>query len=131
MKENPPEHGAGRGFKDLKVWQRACDLVAEVYRLTTSFPDREVYGLTSQMRRAAVSVPANIAEGAGRGGRKEFLHFLHIARGSLAELETLLELARRLDFINEEESRATTHLIAEVGRMLHGLKRSLRTRDVS
>ncbi len=82
-------------YRDLVVWQKACDLAQAVYRATRTFPKEKLFGLTSQIRRAAVSVPANIAEGAGRFGITEFRHFISVARGSLAELRTLLELAYR------------------------------------
>ena len=83
-------------YSDLIVWQKAMDLVVHVYEVTESFPQREVFGLTNQVRRAAVSIPSNIAEGQGRGTTKDFLHFLAIARGSLQEVETQLLLAYRL-----------------------------------
>lgn len=85
-----------RHYSDLIVWQKAMDLVVHVYEVTESFPQREVFGLTNQVRRAAVSIPSNIAEGQGRGTTKDFLHFLAIARGSLQEVETQLLLAYRL-----------------------------------
>ena len=86
----------GQHFKDLVVWQKAMEMVAEVYRLTDSFPKREVYGLTDQIRRAAVSVPSNIAEGQAHHNNREFVHFLRHSLGSLAELETHLNIAERL-----------------------------------
>lgn len=89
--------------KDLKVWQESMDLVVEVYEMVKSFPNEEIFGLTSQIKRAAVSVPANIAEGAGRRGEKEWKRFLSIAQGSLSELETHLELSQRLQFIDNLE----------------------------
>lgn len=89
--------------KDLKVWQECMDLVVEVYEMVKSFPKDEIFGLTSQIKRAAVSVPANIAEGAGRRGAKEWKRFLSIAQGSLSELETHLELSHRLQFIDNLE----------------------------
>ncbi len=105
------------------------DLVETVYRLSRTWPSHELYGLVSQARRASVSVPANIAEGAGRRSTGEFIQFVGIARGSLAELETLLILANRLGYL---EGDARDHLltdIAEVGRMLTGLMQSLRDRQ--
>lgn len=87
-----------RDHKDLRAWQAAMQLVEEVYRLTSTFPRDEQFGLTSQMRRAAVSVPSNIAEGAARNGTKELIHFLGIATGSLSELDTQLELVVRLGY---------------------------------
>ena len=86
--------------KDLKAWQESMDLVITIYKLTTKFPNEEKYGLTSQLRRASVSIPSNIAEGSARKGNKEFLQFLYIALGSLAELDTQLEIAQRLEFMH-------------------------------
>ena len=88
--------------KDLHVWQKAMDLVERVYLLTKKFPDEEKYGLISQIRRAAVSVPSNIAEGAGRNGTREFTQFLYIALGSLSELETQIDIASRLNYVQED-----------------------------
>jgi four helix bundle protein len=88
------------GFRDLDVWQRSMDLVVEVYRITRAFPRSELYGLTDQTRRAAASVPANIAEGNGRLFRKEYAHHVSIARGSIAELSTCLEIAQRLEYVS-------------------------------
>ena len=90
--------------KDLDVWKKSMDLVETIYKLTQAFPDSEKFGLTSQMRRAAVSIPSNIAEGAARKGDKELIHFLHIALGSLSELETQYLIAIRLAFIKNEET---------------------------
>jgi four helix bundle protein len=89
--------------KDLDVWKKSMDLVETIYKLTQTFPDAEKFGLTSQMRRSAVSIPSNIAEGAARKGDKELIHFLHIALGSLSELETQYLIAIRLEFIKNEE----------------------------
>ena len=88
-------------FKELDVWKQGIKLVASVYKLTGTFPKHEVYGLCSQMQRAAVSIPANIAEGSGRNSTKDYLHFLHISKGSLQELETLLEVCLLLDYIKD------------------------------
>ena len=90
-----------RSHRNLKVWQEAISLVEAVYRLTATFPKEELYGLTSQMRRAATSVPANIAEGAARKGTRELLHFLSITTGSLSELDTHLEVAMRLELAHQ------------------------------
>jgi four helix bundle protein len=84
------------GYQDLEVWQKAMGLAENVYNCTMAFPKEEIYGLTSQIRRAAISIPSNIAEGASRAGTKEFLQFLHVARGSASELETQLLLAEKL-----------------------------------
>ncbi len=91
-------------YKELKVWQKSMDLVEIVYKFTTAFPKEEMYGLTSQLRRASLSVPVNIAEGHARNTTGEFLQFLGIAKGSLAELETLLELSQRLNYLKKENS---------------------------
>ncbi len=112
-------------YEDLEVWQKAMDLVTLVYRLTKGFPKEEVYGLTSQLRRAAVSVPSNIAEGQSRRSTKEFLNYLSMARGSLSEVETQAEIARRLEYIKEEEKLQLKELTRTVGRLLNGLIRSL------
>jgi four helix bundle protein len=108
-------------YKDLNVWRCAMDLVLEVYRATGSFPRQEIYGLTSQMRRSAVSVPSNIAEGKGRFSRKELLQFLFHARGSLLELQTQITIARELDFLPARQSDKLTEMADEVGRLLNGL----------
>lgn len=114
--------------RDLKVWQISMDLVETVYRLSREWPNHELYGLVSQVRRASVSVPANIAEGAGRRSTGEFTHFVGIARGSLAELETLLVLAGRLGYLESQTLERLTAELAEVGRMLTGLMQSLQER---
>ncbi|NTU82795.1 MAG: four helix bundle protein [Chloroflexales bacterium] len=112
-------------YRDLEVWQRAMDLAEEVYQQTQNFPREELYGLTSQIRRAAVSVPANIAEGYGRIHRKEYIHHLSIARGSLWEVETLVQLAVRLKHLEREAGLKLWERLQEVGRLLNGLLRSL------
>jgi len=111
----------GPHFRDLKVWQAAMSLTVAVYSATQDFPGDERYGLTSQMRRCAASIPANIAEGSARRGNGEFLQFLHISAGSLAELETFLELARRLGYFEEDVVADMDKQTIEVGRMLYGL----------
>jgi len=103
------------------VWRRAMDLVLQVYRCTRSFPRQEIYGLTSQMRRSAVSVPSNIAEGKGRYSRKELLQFLFRARGSLLELRTQITIAQELGFLATADEETLTGLAYEVGRLLNGL----------
>lgn len=113
--------GAVRSHCDLIAWQKAMELVEEIYRMTKELPKEELYGLASQMRRAAVSVPSNIAEGHARTGTREFLHHLSIAQGSLAEVETHVEIARRLGYITG--SRQT--LLSEIGRLINGLMNSL------
>jgi four helix bundle protein len=114
-----------RRHTELLAWQRAIQLVKEVYRLTSTFPDTERYGLTAQMRRSAVSVPSNIAEGAARNGKAEFLHFLGIARGSLSELDTQLVIARELGYCQPDE--LIEKLIDDVFGLLGGLINSLKT----
>jgi len=110
-------------YRDLLVWQKAIALVTEIYRATRSFPKEEVYGLTSQMRRAAVSIPSNIAEGQARLTKGEFRQFLGQAKGSLAELDTQLVIAQNLGYISQPEP--LLNQLAEVGRMLNGLLASL------
>jgi four helix bundle protein len=114
-----------RSYRDLDVWRKAMDLVVGCYKITNQFPRSEVYGLTSQVRRAAVSVPANIAEGNGRSHTKEYLHHLSVAYGSLMEVETHLQIAARLNYINEASLNALLDRSGEVGRMLNGLIQSL------
>jgi four helix bundle protein len=117
-----------QSYRDLVAWQKAMDLVAEVYLLTKALPKDELYGLTSQMRRAAVSIPANIAEGYGRLHRKEYINHLSIARGSLMELETQVELTVRLKYLEREQIRTAWTLAQEVGKLLNSLIRSLGAR---
>jgi len=111
----------GRNFNNIKAWQHADDLAASVYSKTKSFPREEMYGLTSQLRRAAVSVPTNIAEGASRKHKKEYLHFLSTARGSIAEVEYLLHLSRRVEYLGENDYKQLEALRAETARTLQGL----------
>jgi four helix bundle protein len=118
---------ASQSYQDLIVWQKAMDLVEQVYHATYGWPKNELYGLMDQVRRSSVSVPANVAEGQGRGGRNEFLHFLTIANGSLYELETHLLIAKRLQYLDELTCASLMQQAAEVGRLLHGLMRRLRT----
>ncbi len=115
-----------RSYQDLEVWQRAMELALICYRATEQFPRSETFGLASQLQRAAVSVPANIAEGRGRRSTGDFLRFLSIASGSLAETETHLLLAHRLGYLPEERLQSLLVLTARIGRMLNGLRRSLR-----
>lgn len=114
-----------QSFQDLVAWQRGMDLVVAVYEATTSFPKTELYGLTSQMRRSAVSVPSCIAEGHGRSTRGEFCQFLGHARGSLLELQTQVILAQRLHYINEEDGQRLLEVSYEAGRILNGLMNSV------
>ena len=116
-----------RSHRDLIVWQKAMDLVVAVYRACKSYPKDETYGLISQTRRAAVSIPANIAEGQGRRLAKEFEQFLGNARGSLLELDTHLELALRLEYLTPTQYSSLHQKLDEVGRLLNGLMRSINT----
>src|SRR6266496_2704598 len=118
-----------RGFRDLEVWQKAMDLVVEIYRLTRSFPSDERYGLTSQLRRAAVSVPSNIAEGRGRFGLGGFLYYLSVSTGSLMEVETQFLISERLEYLTPSEARKVLERTAEVRRLLAGMVRALRTKQ--
>jgi len=115
-----------RSFRDLIVWDRSMDLVKETYKATESFPKEEIFGLTSQVRRAAASIPSNIAEGHARLSRKEFQHYLGNARGSLAELQTQIILGKELGFLSEKEMDAFLNKAAEVGRLINGLLSSLK-----
>ena len=117
-------------YRDLRVWQSSIDLVVRVYALTQNFPKQEIYGLVSQMRRAAVSVPSNIAEGKGRLTDRDRVHFFSQSRGSLLELETQILIARRLSYISPAESESLTHATGEVGRMLNALLSSMRPKVV-
>ncbi len=112
--------------KNMDVWKLSMDLVTNVYELTTKYPMEERYGLAQQMRRAAVSIPSNIAEGAARKSPKEFIQFLHISLGSLSELETQLEISKRLGFIREDSISAINNL-NRIRQMLQGLIRFKQT----
>mgnify|MGYP003949185719 CR=1 FL=1 len=110
------------GHRDLIAWQKAMHLVRDIYRSTEQFPTHELYGLSGQLRRAAVSVPSNLAEGASRNSRKEFHHFIGTARGSLAEVETQIEIAKDLGYMREPSASNLLTRVAELGRMLTGLR---------
>jgi four helix bundle protein len=114
-----------RCYQDLIGGRKGIDLVTNVYRLTQNFPKQEIYGLTSQIRRAAVSIPSNIAEGQGRLSRGEFKQFLGHARGSVFELESQVVIARNLEFLTEKEAEFLLLRITEIGRILNGLLNSL------
>ena len=118
-----------QSFRDLQVWQRAVQLSVALYRLTKEFPREEIYGLSSQIRRSAVSVPSNIAEGQGRLGTGEFKQFLGIARGSNFEVQTQLEIARALEFGDPRLLDEAEGLSHEVGKMIHGILESLGNKD--
>jgi four helix bundle protein len=111
-------------YKDLEVWQKAIAVVSEIYRLTSSFPESEKFGITNQMRRAAVSIPSNIAEGSARHHVADFIHFLRIADGSAAELETQLIISEKLGFVTDTEKLAQEIIV--IRRMLAALIKSLR-----
>jgi four helix bundle protein len=116
----------GESYRDLIAWQKAMRLVTEIYQATRLFPKDETYGLTSQLRRAAVSVPSNIAEGQARFSRKEFHHFLSLARGSLVEIETQLIIAQNLNYLTPNQSQPALAKAAELGRILNGLIASIK-----
>jgi four helix bundle protein len=116
---------AVKNYSELIAWQKAMDLVATIYMVSKQFPNEEIYGLTSQVRRAAVSVPSNIAEGQGRRSTKEFLHHLSIAHGSLREVETQILIAERLSYIKHTEVTQLIELAGDVGRLINGLYNSL------
>jgi len=118
-----------KSYRDLEVWKKAMDLVVICYKITRKFPRSEIYGLTSQLQRAAVSIPSNIAEGHQRQHSKEFLQHLSIAYASLAELETDIEIARRLDYIAEDQTNNVFAQAAEIGRMINGLRKSITNRN--
>lgn len=115
-------------YRELRVWQSGVQLALDVYRLTAKFPKQEVYGLTSQMQRAAVSVSANIAEGACRDSTKEYLRFIAISLGSLAELQTFLQIVRGLNYVNDSELEPIESASESLARMLRSMQRSLRLR---
>lgn len=120
-----------RSYKELECWQRSMELVTHVYKLSSSWPTDERFGLISQIRRAAVSVPANIAEGAGRRSTGEFLQFLGIARGSLAEVETLFLVAGRLGYLSDHAAEHVLSNIAAVRMMFYRLAEALRSRQAA
>ncbi len=113
-------------YRDLIAWKKAMELVAEIYKATQKFPKEELYGITSQLRRAAVSVPSNIAEGQARLSAKEFRHFLSDARGSLVEIETQLMISQMLGFLSPDVSKLLLTRTSEVARILNGLLSSIR-----
>jgi four helix bundle protein len=118
-----------KSYKDLLVWQKGILVLTKVYRLTQGFPDAEKFGLISQMRRAAVSIPSNIAEGQSRHTRKEFIQFLSHAEGSVAELETQVILGVELGFCTLEETEGITSITTELSKMLDSLRRRLEADD--
>ena len=110
-----------QSYRDLVAWNKAMELVTEIYRVTHNFPKEELFGLMSQLRRAAVSIPSNIAEGKGRLSKGEFRQFLGNARGSLAEVETQILIAQNLNYLNEVETNSLLTKVEEVGKILNGL----------
>jgi four helix bundle protein len=118
-----------KSYRELEVWKKAMDMVVAVYELTDNIPQQEKYGLISQMQRAAVSIPANIAEGYGRIHRGDYIHHLSIARGSLAELETHVTIAVRLGFVSRETALNIWTMTQEVGKMLYTMIRTLQKKS--
>ena len=118
---------SSKSYRDLIVWQKALDLVDDIYLLSSGFPDKEKFGLTSQIRGTAISIPSNIAEGQGRYSTKEFQRFLHISLGSLAELDTQIEIAFRQKMIDELQKDRVRDQIVEIRKMLFGLINSLKS----
>ena len=112
-------------FKDLIVWQKSIEIVTVIYSLTASFPKEEMYGISSQIRRCAISIPSNIAEGAGRGTPKDFSHFLDIAKGSSFELETQLLISLNLKYLNHDKYETIAAQLNEIQKMITGLQKSL------
>lgn len=113
-------------YRDLHVWKKGMDLAEAIFRQTELFPKSQLYVLTAQMQRCALSIPSNIAEGRGRNTESEFSYFLNVARGSACELQTQIELAMRLNFISSEESKFLSAQCEESLRMLHGLRSTLK-----
>jgi four helix bundle protein len=127
ISEKPKTRSTKQSFRDLQVWQRAMELTTSVYRLTQSFPREEAFGLTSQLRRSAVSIPSNIAEGHGRMNSREFRRFLLIARGSNSELQTQLQVSADLAFGDQRKIIGAQSLSEEVEKMLFALVSRLRS----
>ena len=112
-------------FRELKVWQKAMDLAVEIYSIVKLLPQQELFVLSDQMRRAAISIPSNIAEGQGRDSMKEFIRFLSVARGSLRELSTQLEICERVNYLEQSQTNKARDLIEEIDKMLNALGKSL------
>ncbi|MCL5036603.1 MAG: four helix bundle protein [Chloroflexi bacterium] len=112
--------------KDLEVWKKSINFVVKIYEITGRFPENEKYGIIAQLRRAAVSIPSNIAEGAARKTRAEYIQFLYIARGSINEIDTQIEIVKRLNYINEEKYTEVINLLDEISRLVNGLIKSLK-----
>jgi four helix bundle protein len=118
-----------RDYTELVAWQKAMDFVEAVYQVSKAFPKDELFGLTSQVRRAAVFIPSNIAEGLSRRSSREFLQFLSIARGSLSEVETQLIISKRSNYLSPEQLTDLEHKSAELGRVLNGLTNAIQKRS--
>jgi four helix bundle protein len=116
---------AVKDYRELIVWQKAMDLVETIYLTTKAFPKDELYGLTSQIRRAAISIPSNIAEGNGRNTTRDYVHFLGMAYGSVKEVETQVLIAERLQYINSTRSNELVKMTGEISRLVSGLMNSL------
>jgi len=116
---------ASRNYRDLIAWQKAMDFAEACYNLSTNFPDDERFSLTSQLRRSAISVPSNIAEGEGRFSKPDFKRFLSISHGSLSEAETQILMAIRLRYLTDADARPALAIAVEVGKLIHGLAKSL------
>lgn len=114
-----------KSYKDLLAWQKAMDLVELVYSVTREFPREELFGLATSLRRAAVSIPSKIADGHERDNTREFIHYLSVARGALSEVETQMEVARRLGYINEEQHGIFASLASDTGKIVNGLMNSM------
>ena len=127
MTSDKHDNPKAQGYRDLVVWQKGISLAREIYLLTRKLPADEKFGLVSQMRRAAVSVPSNIAEGQARHTTGEFIQFISHAEGSVAELDTQLTLCQDLKLLNSQETANATNLVDELRRMLNGLRRKLST----
>ncbi len=117
--------GEIRSYKDLLVWQKGIEFVNEIYFLTKKFPKEEIFGLTSQMRRAAVAIPSNIAEGWGRSTTKNYIQFIRISRGSLFEIETMIQIAKDQQYLSDEQKTSALLKTEELGKMINKLLHSL------
>jgi four helix bundle protein len=117
----PVEDHVGQSYRDLIAWQKGIELVTRIYEVTEPFPAREIYGLSNQLRRAAVSIPSNIAEGQARFSKKDFAHFLRQAKGSLAEVDTQIVISRNLKYLSANEAEELASACAELGKILSGL----------
>jgi four helix bundle protein len=119
----------GRDYRDLLAWQKALELVKTVYKETAAFPRDEIFGIVAQLRRASVSISSNIAEGQGRRSKGEFLRYLHIALGSLAEAETQILISQNLGFLRQKQAERLISLTSETGRLINGLVNALRNQQ--